>query len=178
MIKRSIALSQSEVVKKAFMLDLSRHAVHQFWYQYDKRTLYRIVTSMEGIEPWAADEDPEVADSVVALGEYIGGLRDFEITQEAVLIKLLANLHSGQALRLMQYLDVTKPGTASKLLVYAEEQTKDPVHKNPYADLFLKRNLAFERLQLLGEGICPGAAQFSVKSLRVQPRVAKDKIAC
>ncbi|HRE32439.1 MAG TPA: phosphoesterase, partial [Candidatus Berkiella sp.] len=82
-------------------------------------------------------------------------INDFELTDEAALIKVLANLRSGRALRLMQFLDVLKPGTASKLLIYAEEQTKDAAHKNRYADLFLKRNLAFERLQLLGRVFAP-----------------------
>src|SRR5574338_413191 len=128
------------------MPDMSLEAVHAFWHDYDKRTLYRIVTSMEGIENWAADDDPKVEETLLRLGACLDEITDFEITDEATLIKVLANMRSGRALRLMQFLDVLKPGTASKLLIYAEEQTKDPAHKNRYADLFLKRNLAFERL--------------------------------
>ncbi|MBS0286312.1 MAG: type IVB secretion system protein IcmW [Proteobacteria bacterium] len=147
------------------MPDMSLEAVHTFWHDYDKRTLYRIVTSMEGIEHWAADTDPKVEESLLRLGACLDNITDFEISDEAVLIKVLANMHSGRALRLMQFLDVLKPGTASKLLIYAEEQTKDPAHKNKYADLFLKRNLSFERLQLLGRVFAPERINLVLKAL-------------
>lgn len=73
-------------------------------------------------------------------------------------------MRSSRALRLMQFLDVLKPGTASKLLVYAEEQTKDG-KSNPYAELFLKRNLAFERLQLLARVFAPERINLVLKAL-------------
>ncbi len=147
------------------MPDLSREGVHAFWHDYDKRTLYRIVTSMEGVEAWAADNDPKVDAALLQLGALLDATPDFELTNEASLIKLLANTHTGRALRLMQYLDTAKPGTASKLLIYAEEQTKDAANKNRYADLFLKRNLAFERLQLLCRVFAPERINLVLKAL-------------
>lgn len=147
------------------MPDMSLDAVHRFWHDYDKRTLYRIVTSMEGIEAWAADQDPAIEQGLIHLGNNLEGLSDFEITDEAVLIKILANTRSSRALRLMQFLDVLKPGTASKLLIYAEEQTKDAANKNRYAELFLKRNLAFERLQLLARVFAPERINLVLKAL-------------
>lgn len=147
------------------MPDMSLEAVHAFWHDYDKRTLYRIVTSMEGIESWAGDDDPQVEEALLRLGSTLDELSDFELTDEASLVKVLANLRSGRALRLMQFLDVLKPGTASKLLIFAEEQTKDAAHKNRYADLFLKRNLAFERLQLLGRVFAPERINLVLKAL-------------
>lgn len=147
------------------MPDMSLEAVHAFWHDYDKRTLYRIVTSMEGIESWAGDDDPKVEEALLRLGSTLDELTDFELTDEASLVKVLANLRSGRALRLMQFLDVLKPGTASKLLIFAEEQTKDAAHKNRYADLFLKRNLAFERLQLLGRVFAPERINLVLKAL-------------
>lgn len=147
------------------MPDMSLESVHAFWHDYDKRTLYRIVTSMEGIESWAADDDPQVEEALMRLGACLDDISDFEVLDEAVLIKVLANTRSSRALRLMQFLDVLKPGTASKLLIYAEEQTKDATHKNKYADLFLKRNLAFERLQLLGRVFAPERINLVLKAL-------------
>lgn len=147
------------------MPDMSLEAVHAFWHDYDKRTLYRIVTSMEGIESWAGDDDPQVEEALLRLGSCLDEVTDFELNDEAVLVKVLANLRSGRALRLMQFLDVLKPGTASKLLIFAEEQTKDAAHKNRYADLFLKRNLAFERLQLLGRVFAPERINLVLKAL-------------
>lgn len=147
------------------MPDMSLEAVHAFWHDYDKRTLYRIVTSMEGIESWAADDDPQVEEALLRIGSTLDDVTDFELNDEAALVKVLANLRSGRALRLMQFLDVLKPGTASKLLIYAEEQTKDAANKNRYADLFLKRNLAFERLQLLGRVFAPERINLVLKAL-------------
>jgi len=147
------------------MPDMSLEAVHAFWHDYDKRTLYRIVTSMEGIESWAADDDPQAEEALLRLGACLDDVSDFELNDEAVLVKVLANMRSGRALRLMQFLDVLKPGTASKLLIFAEEQTKDAAHKNRYADLFLKRNLAFERLQLLGRVFAPERINLVLKAL-------------
>jgi intracellular multiplication protein IcmW len=147
------------------MPDMSLEAVHAFWHDYDKRTLYRIVTSMEGIESWAGDDDPQVEEALLRLGSCLDEVSDFELNDEAVLVKVLANLRSGRALRLMQFLDVLKPGTASKLLIFAEEQTKDAANKNRYADLFLKRNLAFERLQLLGRVFAPERINLVLKAL-------------
>lgn len=131
------------------MPDLSLESVHAFWHDYDRKTLYRIVTSMEGIESWASDDDPEVDEALKRLGEILEHPGNFEIEDEGLLIRVLANTRSSRALRLMQFLDTLKPGTASKLLIYAEEKTKDNADQNHYTNLFLKRNLAFERLQLL-----------------------------
>lgn len=147
------------------MPDMSLKAIHGFWHDYDKRTLYRIITSMEGIEEWTADNDPQAEELLLRLGAHLDEITDFEITDEATLIKVLANIKVGRALRLMQFLDALKPGSASKLLVYAEEQSKDPVNKNRYADLFLKRNLAFERLQLLGRIFAPERINLVLRAL-------------
>lgn len=147
------------------MPDMSLEAVHTFWHDYDKKTLYRIVTSLEGIESWAADADPSVEKALMQLGENLDHLSEFEITDEAILIKVLANIRTSRALRLMQFIDVLKPGTASKLLIYAEEHTKDAASKNRYAELFLKRNLAFERLQLLGRVFAPERINLVLKAL-------------
>lgn len=149
------------------MPDMSLEAVHEFWHDYDKRTLYRIVTSMEGIESWAADQDPKVEEALMRFGESLDNLHDFDLKDEALVVKLLANLRSSRALRLMQYLDTVQPGTASKLLIYAEENTKDE-NKNKYADLFLKRNLAFERLQLLGRVFAPERINLVLKALETE----------
>lgn len=147
------------------MPDMSKEAVHQFWHDYDKRTLYRIVTSMEEIEHWAADDDPRVIEVLQRIGEKLDEEKDYEISDEATLVRILANLHSAKALRLMQFLDLQKSGTAAKLLMFAEEETKDPENKNPYANLFLKRNLAFERLQLLGRVFSPERINLVLKAL-------------
>lgn len=147
------------------MPDFSLEAIHQFWHDYDRRTLYRIVTSLEGIESWAADTDPDVDSILKQLGNALDTIDDFEITDEAAIVKILANIHSSRALRLMQFLDVMKPGSASKLLIHAEENTKDDQPKDKYCELFLKRNLTFERLQLLARVFAPERINLVLKAL-------------
>lgn len=147
------------------MPDLSLESVHVFWHDYDKKTLYRIVTSMEGIETWASDDDPEVDAALKQLGEILDSPSNFEVEDENLLITILANTRSSRALRLMQFLDTLKPGTASKLLVYAEEKIKEAPNQNQYANLFLKRNLAFERLQLLARIFSPERINLVLKAL-------------
>ena len=56
-------------------------------------------------------------------------------------------LHVGRTLRIMQAIDQSHPGSASRLLMFAEEATKSD--QDP-SGLFLKRNIVFERLRLLG----------------------------
>lgn len=150
------------------MPDLSYEGVHEFWHDYDWRTLYRIVTSLEGIENWAADKDPRVNEALIKLGDALENAHDFEVDDEAQLVKILANIRSGRALRLMQFLDIMKPGTASKLLIYSEENTKEGEKMDVNADLFLKRNLAFERLQLLGRVFAPERINLIFKALEYQ----------
>lgn len=147
------------------MPDLSLEAVHAFWHDYDRRTLYRIVTSLEGIESWAADTDPEVDAILKELGEGLDQINDFDLNDEGSVIKVLANIHSSRALRLMQFLDVMKPGSASKLLIHAEEHTKEGQVKDKYCELFLKRNLTFERLQLLARVFAPERINLILKAL-------------
>lgn len=147
------------------MPDLSLESVHAFWHEYDRRTLYRIVASMEAIETWAADQDPRVEEALLRLGKTLDKLEDFNVTDEALLVKILANLRSSRALRLMQFLDVLKPGSASKLLIYAEEHAKEGHKKDPCAELFIKRNLSFERLQLLGRIFAPERINLVLKAL-------------
>lgn len=149
------------------MPDLSTEAVHQFWYDYDKRILYRIVTSLEGMESWAVDTEEAVDAAFNKLGNSLDGARDIDLQNEATIVKILANTHSARAIRLMQYLDAIKPGLASKLLTYAEQQTKDKEgkDKDPYCDLFLKRNLVFERLQLLSRVFAPERINLVLKAL-------------
>jgi len=149
------------------MLDLHEDAVHAFWDSYDRRTLYRIVVGLENVEYWTLDKHPEIEQLVIALGEALGNGPPNEL-DEKTMVHLLSNLHAGRALRLLQAIDMMKPGTASQLLMYAEEasqggaQGQDP---NPHAQIFLKRNLVFERLQLLSRVFSPQRIAIILKAL-------------
>lgn len=147
------------------MPNLEKEAVHQFWHDYDRRTLYRIVTSMEGVESWSVDHIPIINDALNALGNALDTVKTIDIQDKDDVIKILAQTKAARALRLMQYMDVLSPGTASKLLMYSEDASSDPSSNNVHADLFLKRNLAFERLQLLGRVFAAERVNLITKAL-------------
>ena len=77
---------------------------------------------------------------------------NFELGKEDAFITLCSHLKSSRILRMLQAIDTIDPGSASKLLMYAEENN-DPEHV--MAGLFLRRNIVFERLRLLARVFSP-----------------------
>jgi len=75
---------------------------------------------------------------------------DFSGYEEKI-INILAYLRASRAIRILQAIDMLKPGSAAELLTFAEEQANLKTGKpiNQSAKLFLERNLVFERMQLL-----------------------------
>ena len=124
-------------------LDLAE--ARQFWKNYDDPMIYRVITFMETVEPWTLDGEAALEKSIEKLGKALDDLNRFELGKEEEFVKLCAHIKTSRILRLLQAIDTIDPGSASKLLMYAEE------HNNPdniMAELFLKRNIAFERLRL------------------------------
>lgn len=128
------------------MVDFSEAAVKEFWLKRQDSVLYRIIASMDNVETWTLDGDPEVEAAVLRLANLLETAKNFELAKEAEFVNVLSALKSSRALRILQYVDSKKPGTASKLLVWAEQASKNDEHP---ASFFLNRNLVFERMQLL-----------------------------
>lgn len=128
------------------MPDFSPSATHKFWNEYNDRTIYRVVSFMEGVEDWARDGDPQVEAALAALGAQLDLLGNQDLNEEDRMIQIAANLKTGRALRLLQALDAANPGAASKLLIHAEEVSQSEADLHGF---FLKRNIVFERLRLL-----------------------------
>lgn len=150
------------------MPDLHVDAIHAFWDSYDRRTLYRVIVSIERMETWAVDQEPEVELAIIELGRAIDFAHDIDFSgQEATIIRILANTRASRAMRILQALDMAKPGTASQLLMYAEDVGADHGGKvgDRHAKLFLQRNLVFERLQLLSRVFAPQRVSLVIKSL-------------
>lgn len=149
------------------MPDLHTDAVHAFWDSYDRRTLYRVIVLLEKVESWAMDEEPELEPAILELGRVIDFAGDFDVTgNEEPLIRILANTKSSRAMRILQSLDLAKPGSASQLLMYAEDHAKgETTPDNAHIKLFLQRNLVFERLQLLSRVFAPQRVSLVLKAL-------------
>ncbi|MFI4957379.1 MAG: type IVB secretion system protein IcmW [Gammaproteobacteria bacterium] len=134
------------------MPDLSPDAVAKHWQEKHDYALYRIISTMEAVESWALDGDPEFEALLAEIGTSVDGLTTFTVSEEESFIKTFNAIKASRALRLLQSIDQLMPGSASKLLVFAEVSSSS---KEDTPGFFLNRNLVFERLQLLGRIFAP-----------------------
>lgn len=131
------------------MPDLSLDAVRRFWKEYEDPMIYRVVSFMEGVEPWTLDGDADLEEALAELGKELDDIANIDISQlgqDEAFIRIACNVKMSRALRLLQAIDTVHPGAASRLLIHAEETSQsadDP------AGIFLRRNIVFERLRLL-----------------------------
>ena len=144
------------------MPDLSHEAVHQFWRSYQDPTIYRVISFMEGVEDWTHDQDPAVEKALQKLGKTLDNIENIELQQEELIVELVTHIKTGRGLRLLMCLDNAYPGAAAKVLMYAEEHTKSE-QDNP--GIFLRRNIVFERLRLLGRVFAPDRLKLVLKAL-------------
>lgn len=144
------------------MPDMSHEGVHRFWKDYQDPIIYRVVAFMEAVEEWTQDGDPNLEEAMQNLGSKFDELGNYEIGKEEDFIRLAGHVKMGRTLRIMQALDTSHPGAASKLLIHAEEnsQTSD----DP-SGLFLRRNVVFERLRLLSRVFAPERFELVTRAL-------------
>lgn len=144
------------------MPDLSHRAVHQFWQEYQDPMIHRVITFMESVEDWTLDGGPELENAINALGDALEDIGNIDLQQESLMIELLAHIKTGRGLRLLMCLDMAYPGAAAKVLMRAEEISKSEADD---ASIFLRRNVVFERLRLLGRVFGKDRLQLVQKSL-------------
>lgn len=128
------------------MPKLDLDASHEFWKNYDDPMIYRVISFMETVEDFTLDGTPALEESMHAIGEALEDLTSFELGKEEQFVTLCTHLKTSRILRLLQAIDTIDPGSASKLLMYAEENNSS---ENLMAGLFIRRNIVFERLRLL-----------------------------
>ena len=131
------------------MPDLNHKASLEYWAEYSDPTIYRVLTFMESVEEWTLDGNPELEEVLKELGNQLDDIESIDLSKinhESIFIKLAANIKSSRGLRLLQAIDMVHPGSASKVLVNAEEAS---LKGDKPANFFLKRNIVFERLRLL-----------------------------
>lgn len=125
---------------------------HEFWKNYDDPMIYRVISFMETAEDFTLDGNPALEKTIAKLGEVLDELTTFELGQEEEFVTLCAHIKTSRILRILQAIDTIDPGSASKLLMYAEENNSPD---NTMAGLFLRRNIVFERLRLLARVFSP-----------------------
>jgi len=121
-------------------------ASQEFWKNYDDPMIFRVISFMETVEDFTLDGTPALEQGINKMGEGLDALSSFELGKEDQFISLCAHIKTSRILRLLQSIDTIDPGSASKLLMYAEENNSP---ENTMAGLFLRRNIVFERLRLL-----------------------------
>jgi len=144
------------------MPDLSNQACHDFWHEYRDPMIYRVICFMESVEDWTLDNHPDLEAAMAELGEALEDIGNIDLQNEAEFIRVAAYIKAGRGLRLLQTLDTAYPGAASKLLMYAEENTTS---SDDVPGLFLRRNIVFERLRLLGRVFSPERFALVTKAL-------------
>ncbi|MDX2164150.1 MAG: type IVB secretion system protein IcmW [Gammaproteobacteria bacterium] len=147
------------------MPDLSREAVHEFWSRYQDPNVYRVITFMEGVETWALDGNPDVENALQLLGQELDNLSKVDLGQlgqQELFIKTACHVKAARVLRILQAIDTAHPGSASKLLIHAEEISQTP---DDPPGLFLRRNIVFERLRLLSRVFAPQRIALIMKAL-------------
>ena len=144
------------------MPDLSHPGVHQFWKDFQDPMIYRVITFMESVEDWTLDGNPELEAPINDLGAALEDIGSIDLQQENPMIELLAHVKAGRGLRLLMCLDMAYPGAAAKVLMRAEEVTKSQ-SDNP--GIFLRRNVVFERLRLLGRVFSEDRLKLVTKAL-------------
>lgn len=144
------------------MPDLSLADCHRFWHEYEDPIIYRVVAFMEGVEDWTLDGDPTLEEAIRELGTVLEDVGAVDLKQEDDLIKLAAHIKASRNLRLLQALDTAHPGAASKLLMHAEANS---AAREPISELFLRRNIVFERLRLLTRIFAPDRIELILNAL-------------
>lgn len=142
------------------LLDLQ--ASHDFWNNYEDPMIYRVIAFMETVEGWTLDGNAELEQAIKSVGSNLDLISKFELSKEEQFVTLCAHIKTSRILRLLQAIDVIDPGSASKVLMYAEENNSP---ENIIAGLFLRRNIVFERLRLLGRIFAPARFELILKAL-------------
>ena len=102
------------------MPKLDLQSSHEYWKAYDDSMIYRVVSFMETAEDWTLDGNPSLEQAIDSLGETLDQLTRFELSKEDLFITLCAHIKTSRILRILQAIDTIDPGSASKLLMYAE----------------------------------------------------------
>lgn len=144
------------------MPKLDLNEAHAFWKNYDDPMIYRVISFMETVENFTLDGTPALEALMTQLGDALEELTSFELGKEDHFVALCSHIKTSRILRLLQAIDTIDPGSASKLLMYAEENNTP---ENTMAGLFLRRNIVFERLRLLARVFSPERFDLMMKAL-------------
>ena len=144
------------------MPDLTLRAAHEYWKGYQDPMVYRVVQMMETMENWTLDGNKSLEAVMKEMGVALDEVTKFTLAHEKEFIQLAGHIKATRFLRLLQALDQVEPGAASRLLMFAEENS---LYGDDPNGLFLRRNIVFERLRLLGRVFSPERFTTLIKAM-------------
>tara|TARA_B100001989_G_C24434729_1_gene410872 strand:+ start:319 stop:759 length:441 start_codon:yes stop_codon:yes gene_type:complete len=128
------------------MADISLSGAHEFWSAFQDATVYRVIVLLESVEQAYFDGNPDYEDAMQKLGDVLGIMQPGDdLKDRDVMLDVLAYTKTSRYLRILQALDEATPGAASRVIGAAEKSKLN----NKSAQLFLKRNIVFERYRLM-----------------------------
>ncbi len=127
------------------MVDMTHKGSHVYWSTFQDTSVYRVINFMETVEEWTLDSDLEVSTLIKGLGDKLDQMTKVDTSLKEQIIKFIAYIKTSRNLRFLQALDQITPGTASKIISYAEENQ----FNNHHCYIFIFRNIIFERLRIM-----------------------------
>ena len=127
------------------MPSLDLNSSRTFWTHYMNGSVKDIIAFLESKEHDLSGNIPEILSLLEDLGNELDDAKDMSKIKMLDLIKVASLTHMSQKLRLMQCVDTIEPGTATRMISYAESFAET----DPYAKRFLERNTIFERVRIL-----------------------------
>ena len=137
------------------MVDISLASAHDFWSGFSDPYVYRAIVMLESVENNMYDGEKDFEDAMAELGNALEDVPE-SFSNANELLSVLAYLRTSRYLRVLQAIDVSNPGMASRIIAKAEGSDQS----NIPAQTFLHRNIIFERFRLL-------ARVFSTERLRI-----------
>ena len=130
------------------MANFDEQAIYEFWRSFQDPTIFKVINLMESVEDWTLDGDPAVEEALKRLADAMKDMGQVELGSKEEFINVVSHLKTGRGLSILMALDMAYPGAAAKVLSHAESVRYQEGHA--HTDYFLRRNLIFERLRLLG----------------------------
>lgn len=105
-------------------LELNKKNVDMFWKTQDNR-LYKMISVMEGVEPWVVDDVESVARQVVLLGAKMVNVKITKLSElNKEMTTIMAYICSGRALRILNWIDNKYAGVSFYYVVEARESAE------------------------------------------------------
>jgi hypothetical protein len=143
------------------MPDLSLSACRQYWESYQDSIVIQALSLMESAEQWTLDNHDEVENALEQLGNHLNDLEKVNLKDKDKIIQVITHLKATRFLYILQILDKAYPGAASEIIGHAEKNRNN----DAIFELFLKRNLIFERFRLAARVLAPSRLDTLIQAL-------------